>query len=94
MKAKIIIGLICLLFLMVGCVSTYERCKDIAVKQSDSYRDLGYNEGLDKGIDIAEREIKSMRERYTPPEGCMILLMGNHVMNYICEGDDYYEVLK
>jgi len=30
-------------------------------------------------------------EQFNPPENCLILILDNYSMRYICEGDKYYE---
>ena len=92
MKKGIIVLVLLSIIVLSGCL-TEKRCTQIAIKRAKQYRDLGYDQGLDKGIDIAEREIKSMREQYTPPEGCVFVILDEYSMKYICEGDEYYSEL-
>ena len=93
MKKILIVLVILSIFVLSGCSISQEDCKEIAYKQVEEFEDIGYSKGLDKGIDIAEEEIKSIREQYTPREGCMILIIDDISARNICEGDKYYEEL-
>jgi len=53
------------LILLSGCVSK-ERCKDIAIAEADNWKELGYNQGLSRGLDICDEEYE---DRYCTYKG-------------------------
>ncbi len=87
MKAIIIIG-ICILIVLTGCYQP-----DIEQIAKD-WEEVGYNKGVNRGIEICEDNYKPMLKQFEPLEGCMMLLKGNHIAQNICEGDEYYNALR
>ncbi|KKM74525.1 hypothetical protein LCGC14_1399500 [marine sediment metagenome] len=88
--------LIVLTMFLVGCSISQQDCKDIALKESKEWQDLGYGQGMSRGIDICEEQYKPMLEQYNPPEDCMILLR-EHTMQFVCKnliGEEKYNALE
>ena len=89
MKYYLLIGLV----VLSGCI-TAQQCKDIALDEAKEWQDLGRIQGIDRGMEICEDNYKPMLEQYIPSEDCVILVKNRYLIQYICEGDEYYEVLK
>ena len=84
LTALIIIGLL----VISGC---YQQPN--IEKIAKDWEAVGYVKGINKGIEVCENNYKPMLEQYRPREGCIILILDNYSMRYICEGDKYYNEL-
>jgi len=90
----LLIGVLLIKFLVIPTGLSEESCKAVALEQAREWQDLGYSQGINRGIEICESSYKPMLEQYEPPEECMILIKDKYVMRFICQDDDYYEELN
>jgi hypothetical protein len=61
-----------------------------SAKNSD---EIGYAQGVNKGIEICESSLKPMIRQFTPPKDCVIVVLDDIMMKYICEGDELFAEL-
>ena len=97
MKMIIISLLIISLIVLSGCGLTEQKCKNIALSEAKEWEDLGYMKGMNRGIEICESDYKPMLEQFSPSKDCMILIMDDINMRYICkdtEGEEVYNMIK
>ncbi len=80
MKIKIIV-LLSFLILLVGC------SQPDLLKITKDWEKIGFNKGMNKGIEICENNYRPILEQFIPPDNCTILIIDKYSMKYICEGD-------
>lgn len=94
MKKIITIGL-CIL--LSGCGLSTEECKNIALREAHSWEQIGYNEGLSDGTEFGIADCQKHLEQFKPPEDCMILIIDDISMRYICknlQGEEIYNMIR
>ena len=88
-----IVGLLSFLLLLSSCGLTKEACKNVALKEASEWQDLGKRQGLNDCFDMMNEQRDEMMDKFIPSENCMTLIKDQYTMQYICEGDEYYDEL-
>ena len=89
-----IIGIIIIVLLLIsGCGLSTTKCKNIALKEAEKWKEIGHNQGESKGISLCEENYKQIIEQFIPPKNCVIVLYNKYTYNIYCEGEKVYELL-
>ena len=90
-----IIGLILItsMFLISCDWVTEQECINLATREAESWKDIGYGKGLNEGMDICENDLQPKIDQFIPEEDCFIIVYGMS-MDYTCKGEEKYEWLQ
>lgn len=55
----------------------------------ESGKEIGYGEGVDRGVQICENNYKPMLKQFEPQENCILILFDKYTAKNICDQARY-----